>query len=374
MKIAFLFIAEAYQAYHGAAVLFELRKLPGVRVDVFHNDPEVPAHLARIGETWGEKDVYSERLAAGAATRLVQTMRVFGLEKTRVLKRNEERLRRYDAIISLEAVAHVLFAGYERKNRPALILMTHGAGDRFFPALANCRWFDLILVKGRKDAERYTSRGFAQNGHIAATGNAKLETTGRMRSSAPTLFNNDRPIVLYNPHKARGQGSWSRFAEPLLQLFERPGADNLIVAPHVKMFRRRSRRVRDRLRVRSRANILVDPGSPASLDGTYSDAADIYVGDVSSQVYDFLVRPRPCVFLNAHGIDWQDDPHFVNWHLGEVIEDPADLEAALGRAPRLHENYVERQRELASASNGEPEGAARRSAETIVRFLEFGRV
>ncbi len=374
MKIAFLFIAEAYQAYHGAAVLLELRELPGVEVHAFHNDSETPEHLARIAKAWGMEDVRSERLPASASTRFVQRLRLFGFEKTPVLRQNEERLRSYDAVVSLEEVAHVLFAGHARPNRPALIFITHGAGDRAFPSMADSGRFDLILVKGTKDVERYLARGWARRGHIAATGNVKLETTARMRTTAQALFPNNRPVTLYNPHKARGQGSWKRFAEPLLELFQQPGADNLIVAPHVKMFRRRSRRVRDRLRSRSRPNILVDPGSPASLDGTYIETADIYLGDVSSQVYDFLARPRPCVFLNAHGTEWRNDPHFANWHLGEVIDDPADLEAALARAPMLHEDYVARQQELAAASNGQTEGAARRSAEAIIRFLEDGRV
>ena len=41
-------------------------------------------------------------------------------------------------------------------------------------------------------------------------------------------------------------------------------------------------------------NLRFDPGSPASTDMTYTRAADIYLGDVSSQVYEFIAEPRPC--------------------------------------------------------------------------------
>ena len=84
------------------------------------------------------------------------------------------------------------------------------------------------------------------------------------------------------------------------------------------MFGRRpqaERRRWERLAVPGR--VIIDLGSERSLDMTYSRAADIYAGDVSSQVYEFLDRPKPCVFLNAHGIEWRDNPNFPNWDLGD---------------------------------------------------------
>ena len=38
----------------------------------------------------------------------------------------------------------------------------------------------------------------------------------------------------------------------------------------------------------------------------YTQRADIYLGDVSSQVYEFLLNPRPCVFLNPRRFDWRE--------------------------------------------------------------------
>ena len=54
---------------------------------------------------------------------------------------------------------------------------------------------------------------------------------------------------------------------------------------------------------------------------TYMLAADIYLGDVSSQVYEFLLEPRPCIFLNGHNVPWQDNPYYSHWTLGQVIDD-----------------------------------------------------
>ena len=36
-------------------------------------------------------------------------------------------------------------------------------------------------------------------------------------------------------------------------------------------------------------------------------SADVYLGDVSSQVYEFIYKPRPCLFLNSNEIEWTND-------------------------------------------------------------------
>jgi CDP-glycerol glycerophosphotransferase (TagB/SpsB family) len=65
--------------------------------------------------------------------------------------------------------------------------------------------------------------------------------------------------------------------------------------------------------------------------------ADIYLGDVSSQVYEFLKKPRPCVFINAHRCAWEEDPNFAHWQAGPVIETIDRLDAALDQAIRDHD-------------------------------------
>ena len=113
-----------------------------------------------------------------------------------------------------------------------------------------------------------------------------------------------------------------------------------------------------------------DPGSDRSLDNSYTEAADIYVGDVSSQVVEFLARPRPCVFLNAHSADWQNNSHYALWQLGEVVDDPAELMPAIERAPRLHERFAEKQQQIADRTLGETgEASVIASADIIASFV-----
>ena len=375
MKFAFVFIAEAYQVYHAAAVLFELMRRDGARVDVFHVDPETPGHLARLAAAHGAPEVRSTQLGAGLVGGAIQKARVFGLAKPQVLARNEAMLRSYDAVISTEEVIARLFRGEPEAQRPRRVLIMHGPASRAVPSLAEARHCDLILVKGPADVEAYLRDGIAREGHVAAVGYPKFVSTALLAERGERLFANDHPTVLYNAHKEPRLSSWRMFFEPIMRGFAEDRSMNLIVAPHVKLFRRRKPAVRQALRTRGDATILLDPGSDRSLDNTYTEAADIYVGDVSSQVFEFIARPRPCVFLNPRGIAWRGNPHFHAWEMGEVIEHPGDLMPAIRRAPATHARFREVQQQVAARTLGDTGPASvARSVDTILEYMARGRV
>lgn len=370
MRIAFLYIAEAYQCYHGAGIAHELARRTGWTVIDYYNDLETPHHLARIAQAWGDPATEGRVLYKSPLTQALQRrLGRLGMFKTMVMRDNVAELNGYDAIIAVEDTAAAL-----RRlgvTRPKLIYYPHGVGDRargFVPEIAI---FDLVLLAGQKTAARMLDASMIRDGGYALTGSVKLDTAERIARTTALPFDAPRPTVLYNAHKEPRLTSWHRFVEPMLAGFAADRSMNLIVAPHVKLFRRRSEALRDQWRARSTGNVLVDPGSDRSVDMSYAAAAGIYVGDVSSQVYEFLAVPRPCVFLNAHGIAWRDDPSFAHWHLGDVVDDPADLMDAIRAAPARHPLYRDRQEAMAAASLGDTSpGAAARAAEAVIAFLE----
>ncbi len=368
MRVAFLYIAEAYQCYHAAAVAIELAARPGYHVVSYYNDPETPHHLERVRLAYGAPSMTGIALRRSPLTRALQAIRRLGMFKTLVMRDNARELNGFDAVIAVENTTAAL-----RRigvTKPRLIYLPHGFGDRargFIPRIAA---FDFVVLAGEKTARRMLAERLIRPKDHALSGSIKLETGAAIARSAALPFAAEQPVVLYNPHKEPRLTSWRRFVEPLLANFAAGTDLNLIVAPHVKMFRRHSERTRAEWRARSTANVLVDPGSDRSVDTSYLSCADIYVGDVSSQVYDFLAVPRPCVFLNAHDIDWRDDPSFAHWHLGDVVDDPADLMAAIRAAPARHACYRARQEEMAAATLGDrTPGAARRAADAIAEFL-----
>lgn len=369
MRIAFLYIAEAYQCYHSASIALELARRTDWTIVNYYNDPETPHHLARITRAWGGRAIEERPLRKSALTRGLQRMKRLGMFKDMVMRDNITELDGYDAVFAVEnTVASLRRLG---ARRPRLIYSPHGFGDRargFIPRIAT---FDLVLLAGRKTAARMLEESLIRDGGYALTGSVKLDLAARIAGANRLPFDARQPTVLYNAHKEPKLTSWHRFVEPMLAGFAADRSMNLIVAPHVKLFRRRSEALRGRWRARSTGNVLVDPGSDRSVDMSYAAASDIYVGDVSSQVYEFLATPRPCVFLNAHGIDWRDDPSFAHWHLGDVVDDPAQLMAAIHAAPERHSLYLERQQTMAAASLGDTRpGATTRAATAVIDFLQ----
>jgi hypothetical protein len=61
---------------------------------------------------------------------------------------------------------------------------------------------------------------------------------------------------------------------------------------------------------------------------TYTQTADVYIGDASNQVNEFIRTPRPYIFLNPDRIDWRSG-------LDRLIGRPR-LRAAGTSHPRIH--------------------------------------
>ena len=373
LRVAVVYIAEAYQCYHGAAAALRLADVNGVEVTSFYFDPDTPRHVDRIHHAFGAPPMEMRPLNRSALTRLLQNMRVLGSFKHLTLRDNRPLLDQFDAIFCVENT--LAMARDEGIQKPKLIYTPHGFGDRAFAFVGRIAKFDFVLLAGRKSEKRMLEMKLIRNGDYALTGSIKLETARKLALPKPDAFAKHRPVVLYNPHFEANLNSWGRFLEPMLKGFDLQERFNLIVAPHVKMFRRSSRRTRRKLEARSTGSILIDTGSDRSLDSSHLSAASIYVGDVSSQVYEFLADPRPCVFLNAQGIDWRGDPNYAHWHLGNVVDDPEELMPTISAAHERHPIYREAQDKFAEATLGERGGSAsERAADAIFAFLRRGRM
>jgi CDP-glycerol glycerophosphotransferase (TagB/SpsB family) len=126
------------------------------------------------------------------------------------------------------------------------------------------------------------------------------------------------------------------------------------------------------IRIRHSHNIHVDVGSEASSDMTYTTAADLYLGDVSSQVYEFLYRPRPCLFLNSHGVAWQGNRDYEHWNAGPVIDRPEMLADGLQEARETHASqYLPVQQEMLARTFDISEmSSSQRAADVLLALLD----
>ncbi len=299
--------------------------------------------------------------------------------KVLVYRDNLDFFRSLDVLVVAEKTSLVLRRKYGL-TRPLLIHTRHGAGDRAIGFNRQSAGFDHVLCSGAKIRERLMQEAGVASDAISVVGYPKFDIA---RPSVQLMAKStERPVVLYNPHPSPHLSSWYRHGREVLDFFVDNDDYQLIFAPHVMLFERDFVVSIDRLRVdrpgrldarylRS-PNIHIDLGSRACSDMSYTTAADIYLGDVSSQVYEFLYAPRPCLFLNSHGLPWRDNADFEHWNAGPVIERPAALADGLAQALDSHASqYLPVQQAMRARSfDIRDVPASQRAAQAILEFME----
>ena len=349
-RIAFLAITQAHQYLHWLPSALRLAREPGVEVTVLGSSR---AGLDFVRSYDPDRLLRLKQLVVPSLT----PDGLFTPPKRRLsLLLNQHIIRRFPTIVTTETTSSILkqLPGF----RSRLILIKHGAGDREGSYNPKHAFFDRILVNGEKHRQELLNRGLAHPERIIVTGNAKLEL---VRPPAP-IFADPKPLALYNPHFDPELSSWFRHGQEIVDEMERIKDWNFVVAPHVKL--------KGGPDVRSTAaNILIDRGSVRSIDMSYTQASDVYIGDVSSQVYEFALKPRPCIFLNFDHCDWQNDDSYAHWRLGQVIERIEELAPALERAQSLQPKFEKGQRRMAEYSIARAaEPASERQARAILAF------
>jgi len=118
-------------------------------------------------------------------------------------------------------------------------------------------------------------------------------------------------------------------------------------------------------------NIHIDLGSPKSSDMSYTRAANIYLGDVSSQVYEFLTHPKPCIFITQPETQWQGNPDYAHWSYGPVCHSVSNVMEALNQAMPSITDYAQAQTEGCLAAKGDPAwNPIRRAADAVKTILD----
>lgn len=308
--------------------------------------PNVPASISRVRLSLKSKWTQAAARVLGG---------LFPAAKVLLYRDNLEFFQSLDLLVVTERTSLILKTRHGL-TKPKMVLTDHGAGDRAIGFGGSTALFDHILAAGPKIRDRMIAEAGVAPERIRITGYPKFDTEPAPREK-PLFVHADRPTVLYNPHVSPHLSSWYKQGRAVLDFFLAHPEYNLIFAPHIMMFQRRIATTIDKLAIGfpgtldpkygAADNIHVDLGSLASTDMTYTNGADIYLGDVSSQVYEFLRVARPCVFLNAHRIDYQGDPNFAHWQAGPVIQSIADLGTALEEARSKHaETYRPIQQKL----------------------------
>ena len=372
LRVVFPFIAQPHQTLHSLPIAFEMAlRHPEIDVHVACLTAQHLAYVRSLAALYPPTSITYELLKMpDFLRRRIESKGPEPLTKLLVLLLNRSYFSRFQAIVVPERTSLYLKRMGLRNVR--FIWTRHGAGDRAIGFAKDVKLFDFVLLAGKKVEERLLGQGAIRPGHYHRGVYAKLDIVRRMGRGGTCLFSNDRPTVLYNPHFSSSLSSWPVFGERILQYFANQDKYNLIFAPHYRLFNHDEATGEALIRqFADYPHMLIDPGSTRSIDMTYTMAADLYLGDVSSQVAEFLIKPRPCLFLNAHNANWQNNPNYAFWHLGEVINDPSLLPEALDRAFSLHSEFEARQKAYVAETFEFPDDGptAPGAADAIVDFL-----
>lgn len=380
--VCFLFNHEdVHQVAHTLPVARQLAQLaPDVRVDIAVSTEAQAEAVRRLLN--GDPAAFGlnlRRLDLNPALDLATSLlsRIVPARRVAILRAHLDYLRAVDVLVVPEFTSTLLRSRWGLKT-PLLVCIPHGSGDRSVGFSDELRLFDRVLVAGEKTRMRMLERHPMMADRIEVCGYPKFDALDLDRR--PRLFDNDRPVVVYNPHFDPQLSSWYRFGHQVLDYFATQDRYNFVFAPHVMLFRKwihgsvehRNLAWRKTVpqRYRDLPHMRIDLGSAQSVDMTYTLAGDIYLGDASSQIYEWIIRPRPAIFLNSHDAAWRDNPNYAHWTLGPVLDDPAQLGAtleAIERAPDAYRDVQTKARDLTFSFADTP--ASVRCADSILRLL-----
>jgi hypothetical protein len=380
IRIGFLLNHDAaHQVLHCIPAAYELaRRNPEISVHIIITTDEESEGVERIAANYpGVSCKIEVAKAPGYATAFDKmTGHALLAKRFGVLWHHRKWFATFDALVCPDKTSLVL-KRWLGDDCPYIINTGHGAGDRAggFKGLER---FDYHLFHGPKYAQRMKAEGQVTDDRYSVIGYVKFDCL--TTTPQPSLFSNDRPTVVYSPHFDPKVSSWFEWGEFVLRFFADNTQYNLIFAPHVLLFKRRwhisltgglpKRTPGIPEFARQSANILVDEGSLASIDMTYLRAADIYMGDVSSLVNEFLVEPRACIFLNSKGVAWQGDPNYLFWETGDVVGSLEELPSIMNLAVSEPDRYLAQQQHVTrEAFELTDTPSSIRAADAIVSFL-----
>ena len=381
MRIGFLLNHyDSHQVPHIVPFAFKLSELyPNIKVIILSSTLEQRDFAKDIAAHYPNHCCQFKMIGASPLVELVDPIlsQWFFIRKSAVIKQNIKFLSTFDSIIVPEFTSLTL-KKYDTFSNVKLIYTGHGAGDNesFPPFNERLREFDLCLIPGKKYAEIVTRRKLVTPTGYAISGYPKFEAVAPFGENRSQLFKNNNPTIIYNPHHHPDHSSWPLLGEKILDFFYTNKNYNLIFAPHVLLFKRKLGRGASLPKnYRNQENIIIDLGSRASIDMTYMNTADIYFGDSSSQVYEFLQRPRPCVFFDTLPSRSDSDAPYFNWNFGLVVKNAENIENSIALALTTHDKFSPIQREsFAHTFEISTTTAAERGAHIIEAFSRTGTV
>jgi hypothetical protein len=288
------------------------------------------------------------------------------------LKKNMDFiLNNFDAIVFTDFYHRYVKDARKDLPFPKLIKIDHGVTGRAYAYDDALIDFDFQLLIGNYTLNQFKRLNLLSDNY-AVTGYPKIDAVKSKNNIS--FFKNQKPTIIYNPHFSPPLSSWHHLGIDVLEFFYNQNEFNLIFAPHINLFQDKGGYDASSILEKYKAaeHMLIDTGSDESVNMTYILNSDIYLGDVSSQVYEFIITPRPCIFLNPTDIDYKNDYNFRFWQCGDVANSVDDLKMSLVNFKENFKTYKPIQEQISTDNFYVEEGssASERAANAIIRYLD----
>jgi hypothetical protein len=326
-NIGFIFLDEIHHINHFITIAIALAKTNRVSILTF---PSKHNYLKNSLNRLDGENVILEELTTKTFRAFTDQLKKRDFpRKTFWMKKNKNYLlSSFDALIFTDYIHHTLYKYRGNKKKPSFIKFPHGLAGRAYAFKKDLLDFDLHLISGEFFYNQLKERGLLSKQTII-TGYQKIDAIKNQIKK--TFFNNNKPVVLYNPHFTAPFSSWHRHGLEVLDFFYNNTGYNLIFAPHINLFADKGNEKKEAIPKKffEAENIHIDLGSIESVNMTFITQANIYLGDVSSQIYEFIITPRPCIFINSENISFKEDSNYRFWQCCEVINTEKALDKAL---------------------------------------------
>ncbi len=370
-KIAFYFLDDLHHIYHFIGTAIELSKTNDVSIVTYKGQHDF---LYKTIKALDGSQLKVKQLSTKLFRAFTDKIKKKKLPRKGfwIKKNGAYLLNNFDAIVLTDYNHEYLLKKRGQTELPKLIKLPHGAIGGKQSYKKEILDFDLQLLFGNYHKTQFEDLNYLGDNY-SVVGSSKLDIAHYKKENTP-LFSNKNPIILYNPHFSNELSSWDTFGIDILEFFYKNPQYNLIFAPHIHLFKARGNRDSEAIDKKffNAANIHMDLGSDKSVDMTYLKISDVYLGDVSSQVYEFIIIPRPCLFLNAKKVDYKDDYAFRFWKCGGVINEISQLDSNLQKAMSNFSKYESIQKEITNDNFYSEKGstASERAANAIVKYLD----
>lgn len=342
-KIAFLYLNKTYAVYHSLSIAFELATNSNFQVNILTTPNNLPL-LKQLIESH-KKGIYIpiKTLSAPRWMQIFQQTKFTSLIPEKVLFLKYKKLfSTYDAFVT------TMFGDLSLKEifgfkQAKYIWTTHGVINRAYSFNPRIKNFDLFFIVGKYEYNIRKKLNQLTPTNHAITGYIKNDVINKI--DIPVFFKNKNPTVVYNPHWEKSLTSFKIYGKQIFDFFANRSDFNLIFAPHYILTQRNPTYRQLALQYKDYPNILVDLGSERCNDMSYTKYADVYIGDASSQAMEFIFyRSRPCIYLDAHELDNNEQERPLSWDLGTVVTEVNNFAQLLQIAEKeFIDHYQERQ-------------------------------